>query len=105
MYYTINHSNSFSSGDCLGNQFLINYNIRSFNTNRVNFIYFLRSLDITPNCLILSETWNNTGAVFVPINSEEVFSWLRGKPTMKFATLKEDCKQKQRTKRNSTFLS
>ena len=26
------------------------------------------------------------GAASVPINSEEVFSWLRGKPTLTFAT-------------------
>ena len=60
MYYTVNHFNSFSSGECLGNQFLIKYSIRSFNTNGVNFVSFLRSLDITPKFLILSETWNNT---------------------------------------------
>ena len=60
MYYTINHFNLFSSDDCLGELFHINYNIRSFNTNDVIFIYFLRPLDITPNFLILSETWNNT---------------------------------------------
>ena len=36
-----------------------------------------------------------SGAAFVVINSEEVFAWLRRKPTMTFAALKEDCKQKQ----------
>ena len=35
-------------------------------------------------------------AVYVPINNEEVFSWLRGKSIMTFATLKEDCKQKEK---------
>ena len=63
MYYTINNFNSISSGDCLGNYFLIKYNIRSFNTNGVNFINVLLSLDLSPYFLILVETWNNTDNV------------------------------------------
>ena len=71
MYYTINNFNSFSSGDCSDIYFPINYNIRTFNTNGVNYISFLRSLDITPNFPILSETWNNTDSVALSRNEKK----------------------------------
>ena len=34
------------------------------------------------------------GPAFIGINSEEVFSWLRGKPTMTFTAQVEEYKQK-----------
>ena len=38
--------------------FLINQNIRSFNANGDKFVAFLQSLEIEPNFVILTETWN-----------------------------------------------
>jgi len=53
-------SNSFNESiKTLNNNMvtLINFNIRSFNKNYIFFESFLETLDISPDVIILSETW------------------------------------------------
>ena len=42
---------------------VLNYNIRSFNSNSSCFDLFLKSLDIQPQIIVLSETWNTPSNV------------------------------------------
>jgi len=56
-YYTIDSLNSTFSGD-IGFT-IINYNVRSFNANGLEFCTMLCSLAALPDVIILTETWLN----------------------------------------------
>ena len=55
-YYTVDSYNNILESF---NLTLMNYNIRSFRKNSVNFISFLDTLRDLPNFIVVTETWNN----------------------------------------------
>ena len=47
---------------------VINYNIRSYNSNAEIFFALCNSLSVTPNVIVLTETWFNDDNIQCPLN-------------------------------------
>ena len=63
-YYSVSEFSELCSG--VGKNydfFMLNYNIRSFNSNSHSFDVFLKSLDVQPQFIVLTETWNSPSNV------------------------------------------
>ena len=58
-YYTVEKYKELESFYSLCNLSLVNFNIRSFNTNSDSFNGVLCSMNKCPDFIVLSETWNS----------------------------------------------
>ena len=61
-YFTINDYNNIKF-DPKTFFSLLNYNIRSFNANNESFFTFVHSLNYSFDCIVLTESWNNTQVI------------------------------------------
>ena len=58
-YYTLDEYDSLISNENDSQKFrLINYNIRSYHNKVDGFSVFLSNFSISPNVIVLTETWN-----------------------------------------------
>ena len=60
-YFSIDDLNAETFDEC--NLSLLNYNLRSFNTNSDSFLAFLKTLNFEFDFILLSETWNTSNTV------------------------------------------